>query len=321
MASMTLEQEIKDRALQLGFDAVGITDASPIADADIARLQTWLRAGYAGQMQYMHHNFEKRIHPAALLKGAQSVIVVALNYKPDGSFAPLQDPQRTGAVVQYAWYEDYHEFMRPLLFELADFVRARTDGRHRFKACVDSVPLAERALAVRAGLGFIGANHMLIHPALGPQVFLGELVTTVELEPDQTSHGACAACDRCVRACPTGALQTDGSFDARKCISYLTIEYKGDIPPELATRIGDSLFGCDACVLACPHQHAAPPRANKRLRFHLENMRLNLEELLKSSVESFESRFGDSPIRRAGLDALRRNAQICMDNARHQQGL
>ncbi|HPC93858.1 MAG TPA: tRNA epoxyqueuosine(34) reductase QueG [Sedimentisphaerales bacterium] len=315
MASMTLEQEIKDRALTLGFDAVGITDASPIGDADVARLQTWLRAGHAGRMTYMHRNFEKRVHPAALLEGAQSVIVVALNYKPDGPPAPLQKPHRTGVVAQYAWYQDYHEFMKPLLFELADFVRARSDRRHRFKACVDSVPLAERALAVRAGLGFIGTSHMLIHPRLGPQVFLGELVTTVELEPDQTNLGACAACDRCVRACPTGALQTDGSFDAQKCISYLTIEHQGIVPPELATKIGDKVFGCDDCVLACPYQQAAPPRANRNLRVRTENTRLNLEEVLALSEESFQARFADSPIRRTGRDILQRNARICLANA------
>ena len=315
---MTLEQEIKDRALQLGFDAVGITDASPIADADVARLRAWLRAGCAGRMQYMHRNIEKRIHPAALLDGARSVIVAALNYKPDGSSTRPQHPHRTGAVAQYAWYGDYHEFMKPLLFELADFLRARTDRRLRFKACVDSVPLAERALAVRAGLGFVGTNHMLIHPAIGPQVFLGELVTTVELAPDETRPGACAACDRCIRACPTGALAADGAFDARRCISYVTIEHKGDIPPELAAKIGEQVFGCDACVLACPHQHAAPPRANRRLRFHPENMRLNLEELLESSAESFEARFADSPIRRTGRERLQRNARICLDNERRR---
>lgn len=316
MASMTLEQEIKDRALALGFDAVGITDASPVADADVAQIRAWLGAGYAGRMQYMHRNIEKRIHPATLLDGAQSVIVVALNYKPNSLPAPPQHPQRTGAVAQYAWYEDYHEFMKSPLFELADFLRARTDRRPRFKACVDSVPLAERALAVRAGLGFVGTNHMLIHPALGPQVFLGELVTTVELEPDRARPESCAACDRCVRACPTGALAADGTFDARKCISYLTIEHKGEIPPEMATKIGERVFGCDACVLACPHQHAAPIRANRRLHFHQENVRLNLEELLELSAESFEARFADSPIRRTGRDRLQRNARICLDNER-----
>ena len=210
---MTLEQEIKGRALSLGFDAVGITDASPIADDDIARLNAWLRAGRAGQMGYMHRNVEKRIDPATLLKGAQSVIVVALNYKPDGSAGTEQRPQQTGAVAQYAWHDDYHDFMKPLLFELADFIGKRIDRRHRFKVCVDSVPLAERALAVRAGLGAVGTNHMLIHPTLGPQVFLGELVTTAALEPDGPCRWTRSHLPHS-QGCPTGA-QASSEFDAR----------------------------------------------------------------------------------------------------------
>ncbi len=311
---MTVEQEIKDHALALGFDAVGITDAAPIAESDIARLNAWLRAGHAGRMGYMHRDVEKRIHPAALLEGAQSVIVLALNYKPEHSSPPPQTSRPTGTVAQYAWYEDYHHGMKPLLFELADFLDERTERTHRFKVCVDSVPLAERALAVRAGLGFIGTNHMLIHPTLGPQVFLGELVTTIALEPDEPIAGTCAACDRCVRACPTGALGADGEFDARKCISYLTIEHKGDIGPGLATRIGNRIFGCDACVLACPHQHAAPACKNARLRFRPEDMRLDLEQVLGFTQTSFEARFAGSPIRRIGLEGLQRNARICMRN-------
>ncbi len=318
MTSMTLEQEIKDRALALGFDAVGITDASPIADDDIARLNAWLRTGRAGQMGYMHRNVEKRIDPAALLKGAQSVIVVALSYKPDGSAATEQDPQKTAAVAQYAWYEDYHDFMKPLLFELADFIGERTGRRDRFKVCVDSVPLAERALAVRAGLGAIGTNHMLIHPTLGPQVFLGELVTTAALKPDGPCRwtAQCATCGRCIRACPTGALQADGEFDAQRCISYLTIEHQGDIPAELATKMSERVFGCDACVLACPHQHDAPVCPPARLRPCPNNIRLDMEEILGLTAESFESRFAGSPIRRAGLATLQRNVRICMANAR-----
>ncbi len=313
---MTLEQQIKDRALSLGFDDVGITDASPIATADIERLERWLRRGRAGQMEYLHCNVEKRTDPAALLPGARSVIVVALNYKPDTCFRTGATVSRpAGAVAQYAWYHDYHDFMKPLLFELADFVRTRTDPAHRFKACVDSVPLAERALAVRAGLGFIGANHMLIHPTLGPQVFLGELVTTVALAPDQATGGTCGGCDRCIRACPTGALQPDGSFDARKCISYLTIEHKGDIASELVAKIGDRIFGCDTCVLACPYQHAAPVCASGKFVLRVENMRLDVEEVLRLTPESFESRFGGSPLARAGLEGLQRNARICLENA------
>lgn len=315
---MTLEQEIKERALALGFDAVGITDASPIADGDTARLRAWLRAGHAGQMGYMHRNVEKRINPAALLKGAQSVIVVALNYKPNGPPATEQGRRQTAAVAQYAWYEDYHDCMKSPLFELADFINERTDRRHRFKACVDSVPLAERALAVRAGLGVVGANHMLIHPTLGPQVFLGELVTTAALEPDGPCRwtAQCATCGRCVRACPTGALQADGELDAQKCISYLTIEHQGDIPRELAMKMGERVFGCDACVLACPHQHDAPVSTHARLRPCPNNIRLDTEEMLGLTDASFEDRFAGSPIRRSGLAAIQRNVRICMANAR-----
>jgi epoxyqueuosine reductase len=320
MGSMTMEQEIKERAIQLGFNAVGIADASPIAAADVERLEAWLRAGHAGQMQYMHRNFEKRIHPATLLKGAQSVIVVALNYKPRETIVSAEVPGHMGKVAQYACYEDYHEFMKPLLFKLASFIAGKAGRTHRFKACVDSVPLAERALAVRAGLGFVGTNHVLIHPTLGPQIFLGELITTAALAPDEPSGGTCGACNRCVRACPTGALGADGSFDARQCISYLTIEHRGDIPGELAPKIGNCIFGCDACVLACPHQRTAPVRVNARFEFDANNAILDLAEMLGLTAESFEERFSNSPIGRTGLAGLQRNARICMGNARNGQG-
>lgn len=326
---MSLEQEIKDRALELGFDAVGITDASPIAEADIERLRTWLQAGGAGQMGYLHRNFDKRIHPAALLEGARSVIVVALNYKPVGcdphTIAIGQEPVCTahptlaetpsGTVAMYARYEDYHEFMRPRLHELADFVRSKTEDTQRFKACVDSVPLAERALAMRAGLGFIGKSHMLIHPTLGPQIFLGELVTTVELRSDAPTIGTCVGCDRCIRACPTGALGADGEFDANQCISYLTIEHKGAIAPELAEKMGDRVFGCDACVVVCPYRHAAPACANRQIRFYPERARLGLSHILELTPESFAAEFEHSPLTRPGLAALQRNARICIANA------
>jgi len=296
MGRMCLEQEIKDKARQLGFDAVGITDAAPLAPADIEHLRAWLASGCAGAMGYMQRNFEKRVHPAALLDEAESVIVVALNYKPQAAHpqasleaatrAPAPTGRRgaaskpqalaMGAVAQYAQYDDYHTFIRPLLHALADFIRSATDESVRFKACVDSVPLAERALAVRAGLGFIGKNHMLIHPTLGPQLFLGELVTTLRLQPDEPAKASCADCRRCIEACPTGALRDDGKLDAARCISYLTIEHTGDISSELAQRIGDRLFGCDECVLACPHTKAAPPRTNQQLQHHPDRARLNL---------------------------------------------
>jgi epoxyqueuosine reductase len=324
---MNLEQEIKAKALELGFDAVGITDAGPVDSAHVERLHTWLDAGYAGQMQYMARNVAKRVDPTELLPGAQSVIVVALNYKPATTHSTDRPPvtdthaQRdpsalSGAVAQYACYEDYHDFIRPLLHALAGFAHERTGQRSPFKVCVDSVPLAERALAMRAGLGFIGKNHMLIHPTLGPQVLLGELVTGVRLDPDPPSTGSCAGCDRCVRACPTGALRADGQFDANRCISYLTMEHRGTLDPELARRIGDRLFGCDECVLACPYRDAAPPCANQHFRFHSERRKLNLQHLLEMTPGLFETGFAGSPIHRIGLNGLQRNARICVDNLR-----
>ncbi len=319
MVCMSLEQEIKDRALEIGFDAVGITDAAPIDRADVERIEHWLQSGHAGTMRYMHGNLEKRIHPAALLEGAQSVIVVALNYRlPDQDNPPQAPDSPSGTVAQYARYDDYHDFIKPLLYDLADFIGARTDEAQRFKACVDSVPLAERALAMRAGLGFIGKNHMLIHPTLGPEVFLAELVTTVKLEPDAPTIGTCVTCDRCVRACPTGALQADGQFDAGKCISYLTIEHKGEIAPELAGEMGDRVFGCDECILVCPYHHAAPPHRNADLKVHKDRSPLSLAHILALTPSTFEAEFAGSPIVRPGLDGLKRNAGICLENNQNQ---
>jgi len=318
---MSLEDDTKSKAIELGFDAVGITDASPIDAGQAELLSAWLKAGYAGQMKYMHRNFEKRINPAKLLENAQSVIVVGLNYK------PAKQPSRqaeaagpTGRIAEYAQYEDYHPFIKKRLSKLADFVTSIAGEGVRFKICVDSAPLAERSVAMRAGFGFIGKNHTLIHLALGPQIFLGEIVTTLRLRPDAPSGGNCAACNRCMDACPTGALRADGQFDANKCISYLTIEYKGPIPVEAAERMGDRLFGCDECVLACPLQKDAPPCKNKELKFYPDRAGLDLNEVLSLSTESFERRFGDSPINRPGLDILKRNAQICAAYAGNARG-
>jgi len=318
---MSLEKDIKSEAIELGFDVVGITDASPIDAGQVELLSAWLKAGYAGQMNYMHRNFEKRINPAKLLENAQSVIVVGLSYKP-----PKQPSRQAGAagptgrIAEYAQYGDYHPFIKKRLVKLADFVTSIAGEGVRFKICVDSAPLAERSVALRAGLGFIGKNHTLIHPVLGPQIFLGEIVTTLRLRPDTPSGGNCAACNRCMDACPTGALRADGQFDANKCISYLTIEYEGPIPAEAAERMGDRLFGCDECVLACPVQKYAPPCKNREMKFYPDRTGLDLDEVLSLSTESFKRRFGDSPIRRPGLDILKRNAQICAAYAKNARG-
>ena len=227
-----MKEQIRQYCLDLGFDAVGITTAEPVETAHVQYFRQWLDAGLAADMGYMHRNTEKRFDPAKLLNCAKSVICVALNYRLNKN---QQADNPSVRIARFAQYEDYHPFIKDRLFKLAEFIvrvgRAHAD-QIKFKACVDSVPIAERALAQRAGLGFIGKNHMLINPELGNQILLGELITTLELEPDEPFEQIpCGDCGRCIRACPTGALSFDGTFDARKCISYQTIESPLQPPP------------------------------------------------------------------------------------------
>lgn len=316
---MTLSDDIRQKALCVGFDSVGITDASAIDAGQVGLLADWLKAGYAGQMGYMHRNFEKRISPAELLEGAKSVVCVGLNYHhPKLKAKKEEGTGPMGRVAHYARYEDYHPFIKRQLRKLAEFMGSLAGGDTRFKICVDSAPVAERALAARAGLGFIGKNHTLINPEFGPEIFLGEIITDLELESDKPVAADCAGCNKCIDACPTGALRPDGQMDARKCISYLAIERKDKIPAGLATKVGDRLFGCDECVLACPYQERAPACRNKQFKFYEDRAHLNLSEVLDLSREEFEAEFSDSVIKRLGLEGLKRNAQTCLMNIRHQ---
>jgi len=329
---MTLTERIKQKALDLGFDIVGITDASPLHPDFLNHLLGWLDAGYAGTMTWLHKNLDKRTNPAKLLPGAQSVIVVGLNYKPapvSRDPAPVsRDPapvmrstsdesritSHFGSVAAYARYEDYHPFIKKQLRKLVDFITEKICPCLQFKICVDSTPLLERAFAARAGLGFIGKNHALVNPRLGPQIFLGELITNLPLDPDKPVAESCTGCDKCVVACPTGALRADGSFDATKCISYLTIEANTDIPADLAPKIGNHLFGCGECLLACPYQQKAPSCANKKFVFHPDRANLDLNEVLNLTEDEFHIRFAHSPILRSGLTHLQKTAKICLDN-------
>jgi len=312
---MSLAEDIKQKAIELGFDLVGITKACPIDAGQVELLANWLNSGYAGQMNYMHNNFEKRIDPTKLLENAKSVICLGLNYRPpEQKLKPTEATAPMGKVANYAQYEDYHPFIKKHLCKLTEFITSIAGASLKFRICVDSAPLAERSLAVRAGVGFIGKNHMLINPELGPQIFLGEIITDLELQTDEPITGNCSDCNKCITACPTGALRDDGQFDANKCISYLTIEYKGKIPLGLAEKIGNRLFGCDECVLACPYEENGHVCKNKLLKFYNDRNKLNLRKVLSLSRELFEAKFADSSFKRLGLERLKRNAKICLAN-------
>jgi epoxyqueuosine reductase len=311
---MSLSQDIKHKAIELGFDLFGITDASPIDVGQVAVFAQWLKAGFAGEMANMHRNLQKRFNPVRLFEKAQSIIVVGLNYTPPKHKPKPPVVELAGRIASYAQYEDYHLFIKERLYKLLDFIKSLAGRGIKSKICVDSVPLAERALAVRAGLGFIGKNHMLINPKLGCRIFLGEIITDLKLLPDEPVAGDCAGCRKCLDACPTGALRPDGQFDAGLCINYLTIEYKGQIPPEPAEKIGDRLFGCEECIEVCPYQQNAPVCKNKQFRFYHDMARIGLQEVLDLDAEAFEAKFAESPIKRLGLEGLKRNARICLAN-------
>ena len=317
---MTVTEQIKQKALALGFDLVGITDALPVHSEQVNRLLGWLNAGYAGQMTWMHRNLSKRTNPAELLPGAKSVIVVGLGYKPPSSLPEMSHDARCkthdgkGRVAAFAQYDDYHPFLKKMLRQLVDYIISATYPSLKFKICVDSSPLLERALAFRAGLGVIGKSRMLVNPRLGPQILIGEIVTNLELDPDKSMTESCSGCDSCIAACPTGALKPDGSFDATKCISYLTIEANADIPADLAPKIGNHFFGCGECLLACPYQQKAPSCANKEFAFYPERANIDLNEFLNLTEDEFLARFARSPVLRPGLAHLKKIAAICLEN-------
>ncbi len=310
---MELAEIIKTQALRLGFDRVGITTADPIEPQHIRAFSEWIEKGHVADLEYMRKNLKKRIAPARLLDGARSVICVAVHYKPPPT--PAAGDQAN--IANFALYEDYHPYIKERLRRLAEFIQTilAAGVRWKYKICVDTAPLAERALAARAGLGFIGKNHMLIHPQLGAQILLGELVSTLALPPDRPLEiHPCQTCNLCLRACPVGALREDGFFEARRCISYLT-QYPSD-PSEWADAIGNHLFGCDRCLLACPYERRAPLRAKNEFCFYPELAHLDPLEILQWNRSEFYRHIKNSCLRDIGLEKLKKNARICAENRR-----
>jgi epoxyqueuosine reductase len=263
----TLAREVKRVAIDAGFDLVGITPAGPSAYG--AYLRDWLDAGRAGSMAWMHDRFEMRVDPTRYLPGARSVVCVALNYNVATDRAAPGDSTEQNSVsahvARYALGVDYHEHVKPRLYQIADWLRDRVPGT-RTLCGVDTVPVLERELAARAGVGWVGKNTCVINEQIGSWIFLGEVLTTLDLAPDAPAVDRCGTCTRCIDACPTGAIDQPYQLDATRCISYLTIEHVGDVRADLSSKLSGWLYGCDICQDVCPWNRRAPASSHEACR-------------------------------------------------------
>lgn len=306
---MNLKAALLARAQGLGFDLCRVTHAAPPATA--GHLQDWLAAGRHGEMTWIARSAHKRADPKQVLPGARSVILAAASYAHAGATA-APAPGARGIVARYARHADYHDVLGAALRDLAAWLDARAASRSLWY--VDTGPVLERDLAERAGLGFIGKHTNLISRRLGNWFLLGEILTTAELEPDAPERNHCGACSRCLPACPTGAITAPFQLDARRCISYLTIELKGAIPENLRPLVGNRIFGCDDCLAVCPWNRFA--RAGRLMaaarRSDLEAPALL--DLLALDEAGFKRRFAGTPVLRAKRRGLLRNVCVALGN-------
>ena len=302
--SIDIATRIKSQAASLGFDACGFAAAAPVDDEAVARYDRWIELGHNGCMQWAAGHRDLRRDPSLLLDGAQTVISLALNYYP----TRFQPPEAM-RVAYYAYGRDYHEVLREKLTELAHFIEQITHCATR--PCVDSAPIRERYWAQRAGLGFIGRNNCLIIPGKGSYFFLGEIVTTAQLPPDEPCMLSCGDCGRCIEACPSGALTGDGAADASRCLSCLLIEnHDEQLPDWVAQVVDDKVVGCDECQLCCPHNAHAVATTVEDFAPADAVMSLTRDRIAQMSAGDFKRTFAHSAISRLRHKTLRRNADL-----------
>ena len=308
LARSALTRAVKDRALGLGFDRVAVGSANPPDHG--SAFEAWLEAGYAGTMDYLQRGKAKRLDPRQVLPGARSVIAVALNYHQG------EPPQAGGwsPVARYAWGQDYHDVMTPRLEDLLAFLREAAGSDVQGKVYVDTGPVLERDLAARAGLGWVGKNTMLLHPEWGSWFFIGILLTTAALDWDEPLADRCGTCRACLDVCPTQAFVAPYVLDARRCISYLTIEHRGPIPVELREPMGEWAFGCDLCQTVCPWNRKAP--VTREAAFLPARPSPPLSSLLEMTEAEFKTRFAGTPLTRPKRRGLLRNAAVALGNRR-----
>lgn len=298
-----LSHLIKQHALELGFDEVGISMAQQL-DEEADLMEKWIEKGFQGEMSYLERNKEKRYDPRLLVEGTQSIVSVLYNYFPEEQLATHDNYK----ISKYAYGQDYHTVIREKLYKLLAFVESHTGKLETARAFTDSAPILDRAWAQKSNLGFIGKNTCLIHPRKGSFFFIGHLFLPLKLEVEtEEITDYCGSCRRCIDACPTEALVAPHQLDANKCISYLTIEHRGDLPKDLKLNFKDWMFGCDICQDVCPWNRFAKPHKEPQFKLSdaLKNMRKSDWEQLDKT--KFNELFKGSAVKRTKFEGLKRN--------------
>ncbi len=303
MPATTIEHDIVEEACRLGFAAAGFAAAADAIGSDT--FAQWLARGDAAGMDYLHRHAALRRHPSSIAPEVRSIIAVAARY-------PVNPAPATGGFCMTARGHDYHDVLRDKLRQLADSIKRRTPARTT-RICIDSAPLPEREWAMRAGLGWQGRQGQLVSPVAGTCTVLGFLLTDIALLPSPSIPDQCGDCRRCVESCPSGAIRPDAQIDARRCISYLTIEHRGEIPPERQSAMGQALFGCDICTAVCPWNQSASAPVMPELAEQTALMP-DAASLAAMSPVAFAARFRGTAVKRSGLDRLQRNAAVSMKN-------
>lgn len=313
MSSQSLTDSLKQEARRLGFDLAGACPA--VAPPGIERFRQWLAAGYAGEMRYLPDRAEAYEHPRHVLDGVRSILMLATNYR---TVEPEAPGGGQGRVSRYAWGADYHDLIHARLGTLVEFHR-RERPEARVRGVVDTAPLLEREFAQLAGLGWVGKNTQLVSKQFGSWTFLAALLTSEKLVYDEPHAGEhCGSCRACLDACPTGALADAYRLDARKCISYLTIEFGGLAPSEVRPLEQDWLFGCDACQEACPWNHRTPMTSEEAFHPAAAANPAELTGLFALDDAAFRERFRRTPMWRARRRGILRNAAIVLGNRPHE---
>lgn len=312
-----MKEQIRQRAVELGFDDCRFTSAS--APASAKQFQDWVSEKKFGEMAWIERNAEKRVEPQKVLSDAKTAICLAASYFDTNSLS--QREREDGIVARYARFNDYHDILGERLKLLTQFVNDIGSAQTRSLWYVDTGPILERDLAQRAGIGFVGKHTNLISRKFGNWIFLSEILTTLELEPDASGKNHCGKCTRCITACPTEAITAPFQLDARRCISYLTIELKGSIPEEFRRAIGNRIYGCDDYLAVCPWNKFA--HEGKLMKSHARNdlNQPNLIDLLALDEKSFKMRFAGSPILRTKRRGLLRNVCIALGNVGDKSAL